>query len=180
MRCVHTATIASNLLTAYSQINDSVTHIIHNAWAVNFNYSLKSFEGLIAGARKVIDFAASLDRIIKVFFTSSVGVGTKWNPDDGPVPEDIILDAQVATVTGYAASKYVVERVSSVLVYLFKELSTLNSFVRSSPTQLNAASNHFASAWVRLADPKTRERGGLQNGYRSWSNRVSPLVYCPR
>lgn len=98
------------------QIKESVTHIIHNAWTVNFNHSLLTFEPQIAAVRRVIDILASLNRPARLLFTSSVGTASGWDPSRGPVPEQPLDDPDSATHTGYAASKYVVEQVRSMHV----------------------------------------------------------------
>lgn len=45
---------------------------------------------------------------------SSIGVTSCWDPCDGLVLEDIILNLHVAAYTGYVASKYVVQHVISL------------------------------------------------------------------
>ena len=90
----------------------SVTHIIHNAWTVNFNLPLQSYEGQIAGVRRLIDVCAAVDHPVKLLVTSSIGVANGWDPADGPVPESPLDDANAASSTGYTASKFVVEKVS--------------------------------------------------------------------
>ena len=89
----------------------SVTHIIHNAWTVNFNLPLQSYETQIAGVRRLVEMCASMDRAVHVLCTSYIGVGVGWDPSNGPVPEAPLPDPSVATINGYGASKYVVERV---------------------------------------------------------------------
>jgi hypothetical protein len=49
---------------------------------------------------------------MKYLFTSSVGTAASWDVSKGPVPEEIILDANLAVGNGYGESKYVCERVS--------------------------------------------------------------------
>ncbi|EKM51562.1 uncharacterized protein PHACADRAFT_127221 [Phanerochaete carnosa HHB-10118-sp] len=89
----------------------SITHIIHNAWTVNFNLSLQSYEDQIAGVRWLVDVCANADHPIKLLCTSSVGSTSLWGPSLGPVPERPLSDPAAATSNGYAASKYVVEQI---------------------------------------------------------------------
>lgn len=91
---------------------NSVTHVIHNAWTVNFNLALQSFEDQVAGVRKLVDISATADHPIKLLVTSSVGIAGGWDPAKGPVPERLLPDPEVAASIGYTASKYVVESVS--------------------------------------------------------------------
>ncbi|TFY78273.1 hypothetical protein EWM64_g5737 [Hericium alpestre] len=60
----------------YEQIQRSVTIIIHNAWRVDFNFSLASFEPLILGVRHLIDLSLSATCLdgARFIFTSSVAV----------------------------------------------------------------------------------------------------------
>ena len=90
----------------------SVTHIIHNAWTVNFNLALQSFEGQVAGVRKLVDISAAATHPIRILATSSIGITNSWDPSNGPVPEHPLSDVKLATETGYTASKFVVEAVS--------------------------------------------------------------------
>ena len=93
----------------------SVTHIIHNAWAVNFNLPLQAFEGLISGVRCLIEASVSATHPVKLLVTSSIGVASRWNPTHGLVPERTLDNPDIASANGYTASKYVTEAVSTVL-----------------------------------------------------------------
>ncbi|GJE92564.1 acetyl-CoA synthetase-like protein [Phanerochaete sordida] len=98
----------------FDEITHSVTVVIHNAWMVHFNYPLSSFESLVAGTRKLVDFCSALDRAVRLVYTSSVGIAGGWDTRKGPVPEDILFDPAHATGNGYGSSKYVVERMIAV------------------------------------------------------------------
>ncbi|KAJ3557049.1 hypothetical protein NM688_g1689 [Phlebia brevispora] len=93
------------------QIASSVTHVVHNGWRVDFNHALVSFESLIAGTRKLVDFCLSVGRPIRMLFTSSVGVANSWPGDRGLVPESPLSNPEFASDSGYSASKYVVEQI---------------------------------------------------------------------
>ncbi|EKM59937.1 uncharacterized protein PHACADRAFT_206156 [Phanerochaete carnosa HHB-10118-sp] len=97
----------------YNDILASATHVIHNAWTVNFKLALQSFEDQVAGVRKLVDIAAATDRPLRLLVTSSIGVANAWNPAEGPVPEQLLSNPGSAAGTGYAASKYVVEHILS-------------------------------------------------------------------
>ncbi len=90
---------------------------MHNAWKVDFNLGLGSFETQIAGTRKLIDFAASQSQPASLLFTSSVSVAGKWDVSTGPVPETVLDNPEVATSSGYSASKYIVEKVIMGLLF---------------------------------------------------------------
>lgn len=59
-----------------AQIHEQVTTIIHNAYRVDFNLSLTSFEPQLVILRNLINLALSSARatLPSVVFTSSVGV----------------------------------------------------------------------------------------------------------
>lgn len=58
-----------------------------------------------------MELALSLDRSVRVIFTSSIATARSWNPANGPVPEEFLPDNGVIPDIGYSASKYVVEHV---------------------------------------------------------------------
>lgn len=93
------------------QVLSSVTHIVHNAWTINFNLPLSSYEAQISGVRSLVNVCANAPQSIQIIFTSSIGVATGWDVSKGPVPERILDDPEVAVASGYTASKYVSEQV---------------------------------------------------------------------
>lgn len=97
----------------YGEIRDSVTVIIHNAWRLDFNLALASFESNVRGTRHLIDLARASNKVLKprFLFTSSVSSAQGWDKSKGAFPEEVQLDAGVAVGPGYGASKYVAERV---------------------------------------------------------------------
>ena len=88
-----------------------MTHVVHNAWRVDFNLSITSFERYIAGTRRLVDLCCLLPRPVKLLFTSSVAAALAWDGSRGPVPEEVITDPGVAVGTGYGASKFASENV---------------------------------------------------------------------
>ena len=89
------------------QISASATHVVHNAWRVDFNLALASFEPHIAGAVRVLRAAPAA----RFLFTSSIATAQGWR-GPGSVPEAPLGDAAAAARSGYGASKFVVEHVS--------------------------------------------------------------------
>jgi thioester reductase-like protein len=99
----------------YDELLRSADTFIHNAWAVDFNKTVASFEDThIAGTRRVIDFSAkSQYRAHIVFISSIAGVGN-WSSDKSSianeqVPEGIFEDHSVPLPQGYGESKHVAE-----------------------------------------------------------------------
>ena len=97
-----------------------VTHIIHNAWPVNFNLSLASFASHIAGIRALVEFccqnsstASASSKTVQIpslIFVSSLSSVTSLSSHT-QVPEAIAFDTSAPAHTGYGESKYVAERV---------------------------------------------------------------------
>lgn len=95
----------------------TVTHIVHNAWNVNFNLPLRAFEDHLTGVRRLVELCASTERPVKLLVASSIGVASQWDPCSGSVPEQTLEDPVVATSNGYTASKYVTEKVIRVFIH---------------------------------------------------------------
>ena len=88
---------------------------MHNAWRVDFNLALASFEAHVAGVRCLVDWCAALPHPPKLLFTSSVSAAGHWDVAQGPVPEQVIADVGVSGVNGYGSSKFVAETVSPLV-----------------------------------------------------------------
>ena len=92
----------------YSDLLREVTHILHNAWQVDFNLSLESFENHIRGVRHLVDFSAQSNQKAHIFFISSVA--TVLNSNYSPVEEKMFEDSSMAQPMGYGESKHIAER----------------------------------------------------------------------
>ena len=97
---------------AYSEIIDNVELIIHNAWQVDFNLSLDSYEhNHICGVRNLIDLATKSTHRAAIFFVSSISSVSNYSTrENARVPEEMIKDLSVPQHMGYAESKYIAER----------------------------------------------------------------------
>ncbi|KAJ7052189.1 acetyl-CoA synthetase-like protein [Mycena amicta] len=96
---------------AESAILEKLTVIIHNAWTLDFNKNLTTFEPHVRGMHNLIDLAHDCQSRPRFLFTSSVSSAQGWNQENGiNIPEEIQLDARTAVGTGYGESKYVAER----------------------------------------------------------------------
>ncbi|KAJ7624410.1 putative aminoadipate reductase [Roridomyces roridus] len=93
------------------ELRSSLTTIIHNAWMLDFNKCLSSFESHVKGTRNIIDLARDSEYAVRVLFTSSVASATGWDQSKGLFPEEVQLDASVAVGSGYGESKYIAERI---------------------------------------------------------------------
>ncbi|KAG1808219.1 L-aminoadipate-semialdehyde dehydrogenase [Suillus subaureus] len=99
----------------YNEIATRATLIIHNAWAVNFNLGISSFEPHIRGAVNLINLALSSPhpRPADFYFASSVSAVAAWRGPDS-IPEAITDDPSVAQGLGYAQSKWITEKLCQV------------------------------------------------------------------
>ncbi|KZP33087.1 hypothetical protein FIBSPDRAFT_943508 [Athelia psychrophila] len=97
----------------YEELRSSVTIIIHNAWRLDFNLSLASFEPSICGTRNLANLAlqSSYASTIRFMFTSSIGSTLGWDQAKGAFLEEIQMDVATASSSGYGEGKYVSERI---------------------------------------------------------------------
>jgi thioester reductase-like protein len=95
---------------AYHLLTSKATHIIHNAWPVDFNLSLSSFEPQLAGCLHLLALATKMSNLRDLSFISSVGVASDWTKGRShEVPEAKIEDLYVAGDMGYSQSKLLAE-----------------------------------------------------------------------
>ncbi|KZT28667.1 acetyl-CoA synthetase-like protein [Neolentinus lepideus HHB14362 ss-1] len=94
------------------EIRNNCTHIIHNAYTVDFNMVLQSFEPHVRGIRNLIDLALSsrLPSPPRLLFISSVSVVRNMESSMGGTAEEIFVDASAAEGSGYSESKWACER----------------------------------------------------------------------
>ncbi|KAI0659473.1 acetyl-CoA synthetase-like protein [Cubamyces menziesii] len=96
----------------FDEMQLAVTAILHNAWRVDFNVTLPSFEPLIAGTRNLVDFALKSPHPggARVLFVSSITSLINYLADD-PVPETLDFGPELALGQGYGESKWVTEQI---------------------------------------------------------------------
>ncbi|KAH9895864.1 hypothetical protein C8Q73DRAFT_729156 [Cubamyces lactineus] len=95
------------------EIRRSVTHILHNAWRVDFNISLPSFEANLRGTHNLIELALASPYKTppSLIFVSSVIVFTNYR-GVCPALEAPLDDPAVPFGTsGYAEAKWITERI---------------------------------------------------------------------
>ncbi|RAQ59689.1 NRPS-like enzyme [Aspergillus flavus] len=91
----------------YSRLADEVDRVIHNAWPVNFNMSVASFEPHVRGVRHLVDFSAQAARkTVPITFISTIGTIEKWTTPEVLVPKKALPDWSLAAI-GYGQSKLV-------------------------------------------------------------------------
>jgi thioester reductase-like protein len=87
--------------------------IIHNAWRLDFNLALSSFEPHVCGTRRLLDLALTSPHAakVRVLFTSSIAVTQAWPRERGAFPEEPQADPSWSIGGGYGESKYIGEQV---------------------------------------------------------------------
>ena len=97
----------------YDKVISSLTGVIHNAWSVNFNLSLESFErDCIAGAKQLIDICLKTKRPQPASFNFCSSVSAVAATPGTFVPEALPESLSFAQNMGYAQSKLVTEHIS--------------------------------------------------------------------
>ncbi|PVH91878.1 NRPS-like enzyme [Periconia macrospinosa] len=105
----------------FAELRDTTNVIIHNAWKVDFNHSLSSFEAVhIRSIHNFIHFSASSKLHPRIVFISSISSVGNWHSavpaseqsgaKNKIVPETIAPLPTVAQPIGYAESKAVAEQ----------------------------------------------------------------------
>lgn len=97
----------------YQKFLESIDVIIHNAWSVDFNLSIKSFEkNHIASIRNFIDWSLLSPRKVAIQFVSSLSSVGNWpslHPNEA-VPEEVFINSELPML-GYGQSKFVAENI---------------------------------------------------------------------
>ena len=111
----------------YKELLQGVTHIIHNAWDVNFNRPLGSFVNThVSGVSHIIQFCSESKFNAHLFFVSSEStVLGQHAMHQGTIPEQVVSDWACAQHTGYAESKLIAER----LIATASRVSNLRSSI---------------------------------------------------
>lgn len=93
----------------FERLLGSVTHVIHNAWPVDFNMSLQSFAACLDGVLGLISFAHRSQSRVTLQFVSSIAA-VAGSPDRCSIVEEAVTQTQAPTSMGYGQSKYLAER----------------------------------------------------------------------
>ncbi|OGM46491.1 hypothetical protein ABOM_004584 [Aspergillus bombycis] len=99
--------------TILDELRNSLTHVIHSAWAVNFTLGVRSFEQQhIRGIRNLINLCLSSRRSspAEFYFCSSISAAAA-TPLPAKIAEGPIPELAHAQNMGYARSKLVAERI---------------------------------------------------------------------
>ncbi|KAM0811980.1 putative Carrier domain-containing protein [Seiridium cardinale] len=112
----------------YAALASRVTHIIHNAWPMDFNRSVHSFRGQFEILHHLLQLslyaAAQRHRPIRFVFHSSIAVLANYFDvfgDTGKVLELPVNDCRTTSQMGYAQAKWVCERIVENAAHDFSE-----------------------------------------------------------
>lgn len=97
----------------YAEMLGTVDTIIHNAWRVDFNITVDSFEDVhIQSVRRFVDFSLDSKHHAHFHFVSSVATIGAWKAIHGPaVPSASVENSDVVLPQGYGESKHIGERI---------------------------------------------------------------------
>lgn len=100
----------------YNELRLDVDLVIHNAWKVDFNHPLESFENThIRGVRRLVDFSYASPHHPHLVFISSVSTIGRWDSKHGPsCPETPLNSPALVVPSGYGLSKHVAERILNI------------------------------------------------------------------
>jgi len=96
----------------FIDLRSSVTHIIHNAWRVDFNLSVASFKPDVLGVQNLVKFAlqCTTPKPPRLLFVSSIGV-FRQPKTNGLAVEEAIDNPEVVIGSGYSKSKWLAEQI---------------------------------------------------------------------
>ena len=130
------------------------THIIHNAWPMDFNRSLVSFEAQFQYLGNIIRLAleGADNQARRILFTSSIAAVARYTLEtkETLVPELPMHDPEVTAPFGYPEAKWVCEQILSRAADLHKEalepiIVRVGQLTGSKSGGLWAASEHLPS-----------------------------------
>ncbi|OSX67090.1 hypothetical protein POSPLADRAFT_1128883 [Postia placenta MAD-698-R-SB12] len=94
----------------YAHVLSQTSAVIHNAWPVNFNMAVDSYDPHIGGALNLINLCLRSAGSPKPSFFFSSSIAARSGSSDLVVGEDFPASPTTALSTGYGRSKWVVEK----------------------------------------------------------------------
>ncbi|EXL40688.1 hypothetical protein FOCG_16840 [Fusarium oxysporum f. sp. radicis-lycopersici 26381] len=89
--------------STYDSLLADADRVIHNAWPVNFKFTMSSFESHVRGVRHLVDFSSAAVKNVPIIFISSIGTVDRWSLPDA-VPEEALHDLTLPRMA-YGRSK---------------------------------------------------------------------------
>ena len=94
----------------FHQLIGTATHIIHNAWPVNFNLPLPAFRTQLDSLVNLISFTAKSTISPRLSFISSISSVMSYGSSSQKIPEELISAESAPGPNGYSESKFLSER----------------------------------------------------------------------
>ena len=95
----------------YEELESKATLVIHNAWTVNFNLTLSSFQPQLDNLINLLAFANSSANSARVLYISSISSVISYHSTHGKTPEKPVTADTAPGPSGYSESKYVAEQI---------------------------------------------------------------------
>ncbi|KAH8665697.1 putative NRPS-like enzyme [Tricladium varicosporioides] len=98
----------------YTRLLQECNIIVHNAWRVDFNLTLDSFEDNLQSVKHLINLSVTSPLRPRIAFISSISTTGVWAPKGSPqqiIREHVTEDLSATMDIGYAESKQVAEQV---------------------------------------------------------------------
>lgn len=97
----------------YTELLENANLIIHNAWKVDFSWTLESYKAQhLRSVRELVNLSAQSTLAPRIVFISSITAVQDWaSVYDGPVTEEPLPVPEVASQMGYGQSNHVAELV---------------------------------------------------------------------
>jgi nucleoside-diphosphate-sugar epimerase len=165
----------------YEEMLSTVDTVIHNAWRMDFNISVDSFEDVhIRGVRHFIDFSLQSTHHAHIHFMSSIGTIGGWKLTHGPsVPETPIEDCDVTLRQGYAEAKHICER---ICLAASQRAGVLTSILRlgqiAGPTTESGMWNR--QEWLPIIVATSKAMGKIPRTLGSMPVEWIPVVSCDK
>ncbi|KAL8828592.1 MAG: hypothetical protein Q9191_002493 [Dirinaria sp. TL-2023a] len=148
----------------HDHLLQNATHIIHNAWQVDFNLPFTYYsQSHLQGVLELIKLSAKSRYSAKILFASSISTVSRWDTSlKGPVPETPIRDFSTAATMGYALSKLVSEILLSEASSMCHIRATVCRIGQiAGPVHLKDGGKWNASEWVPSLLSTSQELGTL-------------------
>ncbi|KAJ7619690.1 hypothetical protein FB45DRAFT_931421 [Roridomyces roridus] len=139
-----------------NELSNSVSHIIHNAWTVDFYAQLAEFQPHIVGTEHLLRFATRCSSPASFSFISTVGTTRNASSNISSFPETILPDPSIAVQDGYCESKWISER----YVQIFAEKGYLNTNV----IRVGMLAGSASGVWETTQWPAILVRSGREIG----------------
>lgn len=158
------------------EILNEATHIVHNAWPVNFSMGIAAFESSLNGLINLLNMCSYSYRKYPPTFTfcSSIAAISKMEPDleSGTVLERISNDPRHASHMGYGRSKWIAETLCQKATKRIKGLRCIIARMGQLASDTQAGIWNEKEAWPALL--KTAQILGSLPDLRS-----KPLRWLP-